>query len=296
MFRTTASIMFQVIKNKIFSVLYSEKVRPIFKRLKALLRPIAFLRDRSVFFRWKAQYKLFRGDSLLVFVGKHEAKFYVQSFSEFTLFKRLYGESRTIKKFLSRIKIGDTAYDIGANVGVYALFLAKAVGENGFVIAFEPEKLSRERLKLNLKLNELKNVKIFDKGLANERVVKELTVGGDFLSGRHSFLEVNKEFGPIANTQNTEVVIGDQFIKNQSLPVPNVLKIDVEGMEYDVLQGLSETLKNPECRLVFCEIHFAVFRKMGATDTLDKIKQLLKESGFINLEWLDKSHLLASKT
>jgi len=48
---------------------------------------------------------------------------------------------------------------------------------------------------------------------------------------------------------------GDDFISNNYLTIPNVIKIDVEGAELEVLKGLEDTIKQKKCRAIFCEVH-----------------------------------------
>jgi len=55
--------------------------------------------------------------------------------------------------------------------------------------------------------------------------------------------------------QLVDVVQGDSFVQAQDLPAPRAVKIDVEGFEYAVICGLRQTLADPVCRMVCCEIH-----------------------------------------
>jgi hypothetical protein len=55
--------------------------------------------------------------------------------------------------------------------------------------------------------------------------------------------------------QTVSVVEGDVLVKNDNLPTPTAVKIDVEGSEYAVIKGLQKTLADPRCRLVCLEIH-----------------------------------------
>ena len=65
--------------------------------------------------------------------------------------------------FVHSLKSGDTVYDIGSNVGVYAVLLAHVVGEKGMVVAFEPHAATYEQLLENIRLNGLTNVRPFQK-------------------------------------------------------------------------------------------------------------------------------------
>lgn len=143
-------------------------------------------------------------------------------------------------------KPGAVVYDVGANVGWYALHLATTGAR---VIAFEPVPATLAQLRANLALNELSNVTIVEHGLSNRD--EELTFfvypegsGGASsanLSGRPSVREVRcrvKRLDDVAPT----------------LPGgPDLMKIDVEGAELFVLQGAVETLRKYRPAIV-CEM------------------------------------------
>jgi len=71
---------------------------------------------------------------------------------------------------------------------------------------------------------------------------------------------------------------------------PNVIKIDVEGFEGEVLQGMDELLSRPELRAVFIEVHFAQLAKRGKEMEPVQIVERLRRRGF-SISWLDASHL-----
>jgi FkbM family methyltransferase len=150
---------------------------------------------------------------------------------------------------------GDTVYDVGSNLGVYSILLAKAVGPRGTVIAFEPHHETYEQLLENLRLNGLENVRAFEKALG-ERAGEEKLFIGEVIAN-FSLLR-----GAIAGSKGTDmpfervqVVRGDEFVEAERLPIPKAVKVDVEGFEYSVLKGFQRTLADPRCEMVCCEIH-----------------------------------------
>lgn len=225
----------------------------------------------------------------------YECRFFVNSFSEYIRIKMMGNEKKLSRRFIRRIKLGDVVYEIGAGTGLYTTFIAKAVGDKGIVIAFEPELRSGERLKQNLELNGVRNVKVFNSALGNKNVKKKMLIDKHFLSGAHGFFDEGNDNSTQKFAREVKIVTGDAFISKQLLPIPNVLKIDVEGMEYEVMLGLIETLKNPVCRLLFCEVHFSILKNRGMAEVPKKIEKLLNSVGFCYIDWLDHSHILASK-
>jgi FkbM family methyltransferase len=149
-----------------------------------------------------------------------------------------YGEySEHETNFLMQlIKPGAVIIEVGANIGSLTVPLVKAVAPGGgFVFAYEPQRMSYQLLSTNIVLNGLRNV-----------VTKQAAVGKQ--SGLVTYPEINEEssgnFGAIG-------VIETQFQTPFTTPmvrlddegvVPNLLKIDVEGMELDVILGAQKLL------------------------------------------------------
>ena len=95
--------------------------------------------------------------------------------------------------------------------------------------------------------------------------------------------------------QVVEIVAGDGFREAEKLPIPRVVKIDVEGYEYQVLQGLQSTLAQPPCELLCCEVH-PKFLPRGVAPQV--ILSFVKSLGFRSMgthSRYDTFHLLAWK-
>jgi FkbM family methyltransferase len=179
------------------------------------------------------------------------AQFYVHSQHYADRLRTLDGERNFLAFLIERLKPGDCVFDIGAEIGLYTLFLAQAVKEDGQIIAFEPERSCYERLMENIRLNALKNVRTFRIALGNH------TGDGRLLLGRIGAAPglICAREKEARSQQKVGIVKGDEFIKKSGLQVPRAIKIDVEGYEYYVIEGLSKTLKHGECRMLCCEIH-----------------------------------------
>jgi len=74
---------------------------------------------------------------------------------------------------------------------------------------------------------------------------------------------------------------GDDLLNEKNLPVPNTYKIDVEGFEFLVLKGFSNTFSSNSCRMICCEIHRSLYpQNITPTEVMDFIKKL----GFKKIE------------
>ncbi len=233
-------------------------------RLPALLRTLSYrrslrlvanaLRLRGIL--KKAYYALVRPREgiLQLEVGGKAGRFRVSSAGELRLLDQHVqpeSEQRILRLLMSSVRPGDVVYDVGAHVGLYTIFLARAVGETGVVVAFEPAEQNHTRLLDNVELNGLTNVRAFMVALAEESGLAVLFHEDE--STKASLLRHCDRPGQIRET--VRIVNGDEFIGSAGLPPPCVVKIDVEGYEYAVLKGLRRALAQPICRLVDCEIH-----------------------------------------
>lgn len=166
--------------------------------------------------------------------------------------------------------------------------MGKLVGPQGRVFAFEPDPGSHAQLLTNAKLNGLDTIRPFTFALGDAEGEFRLRSNPNPASGVHR-IAAGDEGIPV------RVRVGDAVREQEQLPIPNLLKIDVEGAEFRVLKGLRETLAHTECRAVVVEVHFAILANAGEPDTPIAICEYLTERGFSTLTWADASHLVATK-
>lgn len=127
-------------------------------------------------------------------------------------------------------------FDIGAHVGFYTLLFSALVGNSGQVAAFEPFPSNIAFLKRHIQLNGIKNVRVF------EAAVAEKSGTANFQSGPSSSMGHITDKSS-ASTFQVKIVSVDELVTNGEVPPPNYLKLDIEGAEFQALQGAVETLK-----------------------------------------------------
>jgi FkbM family methyltransferase len=204
---------------------------------------------------------------------------------------RAQQEQKILELMMGSVHEGDVVFDIGANVGFYTVLLAQVAGARGQVIAFEPNTESYQHLQDNLELNGLTNVRAFRKALGEGSGEGRLYQGHE---NADSSL-VGPPSGKDVGHQLVDIVAGDSFREVEKLPVPRVVKIDVEGYEYQVLQGLQSTLARPLCELLCCEVHPKFLPRAVKPEG---ILSLVKSLGFRSIDAYsryDTFHLLARK-
>jgi len=161
----------------------------------------------------------------------------------------------------------DYFLDIGANSGLYSLVVA-SLNKSINVLAFEPIKKTFLKLKKNIKLNKLKNIEIFNFGLSNTnqiKKVKALKKNNYIQTGGFGVVNVGEDTKNL-HIEKAIFKIGDH--KFNFVQKKIYIKIDVEGHEIFVIEGLLKLIKNNN---VFLQIE--IF-KNNYNSVLAKLKSL----------------------
>ena len=131
------------------------------------------------------------------------------------------------------IKPGDVVVDVGANIGTHAVFFAQRASATGQVYAFEPQRIVFQNLCANLALNGLLNVRASHAAASRESgtiAVPPIAYGEP---GNHGGVTLTGDASLAANAERVPVMTLDGL----GLDRCRLIKIDVEGMELDVLEG-----------------------------------------------------------
>jgi FkbM family methyltransferase len=175
--------------------------------------------------------------------------------------------------WIEQFKPGETLFDIGGNIGVYSLYAAKR-GCN--VFTFEPESQNFSRLVNNVSLNSLTQIKPYCMGIADKSELSILYLtslnAGDSQHqvGKKSDL-FDREFQQI--TQGCVVFSLNDLCLKQGLPIPDHIKIDVDGLESQIIQGAGEVLKNSKVKTVLIEIN-------KSPDDVYDVQKAIESCGF----------------
>jgi FkbM family methyltransferase len=139
-------------------------------------------------------------------------------------------------KCKSYIKTGDLVFDVGANIGQYALLFSSLAGKDGKVISIEPDFRNYSFLQFNCNINKCDNVICLNIGLGADE--SELAFFRDTVTGgrKGSFIQ---EFSGEKH-RGAELIVKVNPLQNlfKDYGIPQFIKIDVEGFEEKVLKGL----------------------------------------------------------
>lgn len=208
-------------------------------------------------------------------INKTKAKFKIDTLREYKRISELGDEEPVLADILGNLRSEDVFYDIGANIGLYSNLVGRQVSE-GQIIAFEPHPKNVDKLEENLAINDVDG-QVISHALSDTDARMAFNLCDDKPGvGKPSF--VNNKPNNQDKIVQVRTIPGDALIDRGEIPSPTVIKIDVEGAENKVLEGLSGALTNPACRLVYCEIHHKRLPEFGSNP--DQILKLLEEFGF----------------
>ena len=165
--------------------------------------------------------------------------------------------------FRLNVKPGETWLDVGAHYGYTAIALAEMVGADGRVYAFEPSLTTAGHLNRTRVLNRLEQIKVVPFALAEPGELRIASVAVDRGMANHAFGGSGSEDIYLIGFDQLSKTLGERGVHG--------VKMDVQGMELQALQGMSAMLTQQRPKLVI-EFHAGVGR--------DTILELLSRVGY----------------
>jgi len=186
-----------------------------------------------------------------------------------------YEDPEMMKQFLSWFKKDTVYYDIGANIGFHAL-AGNRVMQQGKIYAFEPIPLVRQlfekHISLNSKLMIHNNIELLPFAISDSEKQVEFSNSAIQKEG-NTYIKESPVFSGTADKITVQCFAIDGLLE-KGYEKPDIIKIDVEGAEFDVLQGSVNTLKKykPNILLATHEYHLPGVR--------DKCISFLQDLGY----------------
>jgi len=186
-------------------------------------------------------------------------------------------EQADCANWMKAARYANTIFDVGANVGLYSL-LAASVNPTATIYAFEPTASIQTEFETNLRLNTIQTVQI-----------ESFAVGATSASG---FL--HRSVGPTGDNEGTNYVTAgklrdtdtevrmvslDDFCLQRGIEQIDLLKMDIEGGEYDALVGAQGLLGRKAVKCLFIELLERVAVPQGGHTTVE-VKQILHNFGY----------------
>ncbi len=176
--------------------------------------------------------------------------------------------------FRRQLKPGDGFVDIGANVGYFSLLAGKQVGSTGFGWSFEVDSDIHDQLRRNLSLNDMTNVEARHQGVFKHRQTLYVSKGDISNSGLTS---AGSEVS--AGAEAVEAIPLDELAGNPNTGRVRLVKIDVEGAEKQVLEGMQEFLRKAHPDVVVA-VEIAPDRMNNGMKDAREIFAMMGRNGF----------------
>lgn len=200
------------------------------------------------------------------FIEKFGYKLYLDPDDHLMLANNEYIIHPILKKI---IHDGDTVIDVGANIGVLTLFFRKLVGNKGMIYSFEPNPVAFSVLKKNINENNLANIQIEDKAVSNKNDKVSFTIDSSITN---SSISKNHKDGVLL-----DCVSMDEYFTENKMKKIDFVKIDTEGHDLTVLEGMTKIIQlNPELKIMV-EYHTELLQEAG-TDPHDLLKFLHQQN------------------
>jgi FkbM family methyltransferase len=140
------------------------------------------------------------------------------------------------RAFSAVVRRGYTVFDLGAHVGFYSLLASVLVGPEGRVISFEPVPRNLGFLRRHLALNKIENCSVWEAAVGISDGTASFETGPN-----HAMGHLSAESSAALNVRTVRL---DTLVTSREIPSPDLIKLDIEGGEYDALMGASDILVN----------------------------------------------------
>lgn len=188
------------------------------------------------------------GDKVNAVVNKHKMKLDLQESIQRTMFLGKY-EAIETGWFRECVNIGDIVIDVGANFGHYTTLASSLIGGGGRVFAFEPSPVANQALEQMIK--NINNIILIKAAVGKANGTVELQLPTTKYLHSPSIIKSDSTF--VAH--KVPVIALDSFDPLTNLGQIKLIKIDVEGYEPDVLEGMKILISNKRVENIFCEFN-----------------------------------------
>jgi len=192
-------------------------------------------------------------------------------------------EPEMVVLFKSLIRPNDTVLDIGANIGCTSILFGNLAEK---VYSFEPSPTTYSYLEKNVERAQLERVTPVNVGLGKESGMFELTFSQSDRSG--GFVSNLTSASDGHQVEQIKIIKGDDFMAESSVPKVDFIKIDVEGFEKSVIEGLSATIARDQ-PIVVLELNHWCLNALQRTSVPDFFDFL--RSVFPHLYAVDMSYV-----
>lgn len=194
---------------------------------------------------------------------------------QYLMYMRGHHELDTERLVARNLGSGSTFVDVGANIGYFSL-LASAIDPHAAIYAFEPLPRNATRLRRNVALNPSSSIVVKEMALSDREGTADLVSADE--AGESGWNHIGLASASDHASCRVRTTTLDAMVRDEGIPLPTFLKIDVEGHELAVLRGAAATLGAKGRRQVVIEINEPCLAAQGTSG--DEINALLLGHGY----------------
>lgn len=203
--------------------------------------------------------------------------FFIDKLSNFGYQLKEKGEYEADIRFTldKLLKEGDTFVDLGANEGYFTVISGKIVGIKGKIIAIEPQTRLQDIINKNIELNKLSNVQLVQTVISDKNGQEKINLSPNMNTGSSGVLKKQRYLVPeeIVNSMTLETLVSKLELKKIDL-----IKIDIEGSEYEAILGSKKLLESHIIKNIALELHPEFLKKRNLE--INDILHFLDETGY----------------
>ena len=182
------------------------------------------------------------------------------------------------------LREGDVFLDLGANEGYFSVLAAAHVGKSGIVLSVEPQSRLQPVIFRNLSENKASQVRVFQCAVSDSNGFAELSLPPDMNTGHGALFQKTRYRNP------TEIVPQytlSNFLGLLNIPRLTLMKIDIEGFEYEAILGSRDVFERGWITHIALELHPSLLKRRGKNeqDILDFLTDCgyERDGNFVNL-------------
>lgn len=207
-------------------------------------------------------------------VSTADGKFYIDPASHTgqAILSREGNEPEMVAVLKALLREGDTFLDLGANEGFFTVIGSRIVGSLGKVISVEPQSRLQGVLARNLEENGARNVEVVQVVVSDTPGTATLHLSPDINTGGSGLLPGMKYPMPTESVPQTTL---GELLRKRGVAKVRLMKLDVEGYEYEVVLGAGEVFRSGMIENLILELHTDLLKRRGKpqADILDRLAE-----------------------
>lgn len=187
----------------------------------------------------------------------------IASYLGYELFFNGVYEPEMIQVLRTYLKQGNILVELGANEGYFTAIASQLVGSRGKVIAVEPQDRLQPIVRKNLSLNGCENVNVVQVAVSDKPGTITIFISADMNTGSTSAVKISRFSQP---TQEIPALPLKDIFEQQGLTTGELLKVDIEGYEYEAIMGSPDLFQSHRVKAIALELHPQHLAKRGLSE------------------------------